>query len=144
MTISQLELVDFNRNQFESEKFPKLLVAALISIPGVQYESMTEEGQIGTAEVAVTLYCRDGWRDQHNGTTDPEHGLIEIDLLDEIAEKLQFLYGDNFAPLQQTNDEEQEVDMSGMFAYKQTFDTRIKRKIGRKYTTRSITHEKDI
>lgn len=140
MTIPQLELVDFNRKQFESEDFPNLFVAALISIPNIEYETMTEEGQTGTATVTVTLFCRDGWMDQHNGTTDPEHGLMEIDLLDAIAEKLQFVYGDQFAPLQQTNDAEDTADMGGMFAYSQSFDTRVKRKLGRKYTNRPITH----
>lgn len=140
MTIPQLELVDLNRKQFESEDFPNLFVAALISVPNIEYETMTEEGQTGTAAITVTLYCRDGWMDQHNGTTDPEHGLMEIDLLDAIAEKLQFVYGDQFAPLQQTNDAEDDVDMGGMFAYSQTFDTRVKRKLGRKYTNRPITH----
>ncbi|MFW2137114.1 hypothetical protein ACK2M7_12685 [Chryseobacterium sp. TY4] len=140
MTIPELELVDFNRKQFESETFPNLFVAALISIPNIEYETMTEEGQLGTALITVTLYCRDGWMNQHNGTADPEHGLMEIDLLDEIAEKLQFVYGDQFAPLQQTNDAEETVDMGGIFAYSQTFDTRVKRKLGRKYTNRQISH----
>lgn len=140
MTIPELELVDFNRKQFETDSFPNLLVAALISIPNIEYETMAEEGQTGTAKITVTLHCRDGWMDQHNGTADSQHGLMEIDLLDAIAEKLQFLYGDQFSPLQQTNDAEDTVDMGGMFAYSQTFDTRVKRKLGRKYTNRSITH----
>lgn len=140
MAIPQLELVDFNRGQFESEDFPNLLVAALIKIPSIEYETMTEEGQTGTALITVTLYCRDGWRNQYNGTKDPEHGLMEIDLLDAIAENLQFFYGDQFSPLQQTNDAEEDIDMGGMFAYSQTFDTRVKRKLGRKYTNRTVTH----
>lgn len=140
MTIPQLELVDLNRGQFESETFPNLFVAALIKIPSIEYETMTEEGQTGTAQITVSLYCRDGWMNQHNGTADPEHGLMEIDLLDAIAEKLQFLHGDQFSPLQQTNDAEETIDMGGMFAYSQTFDTRVKRKLGRKYINRSITH----
>ncbi len=140
MTVPQLELVDLNRGQFEGEDFPNLFVAALIKILSIDYETMTEEGQTGTALITVTLYCRDGWMNQHNGTTDPNHGLMEIDLIDAIAEKLQFLYGDQFSPLQQTNDAEETVDMGGMFAYSQTFDTRVKRKLGRKYTNRPLTH----
>lgn len=140
MTIPQLELVDLDRAQFDQEDFPNLFVAALISIPSIAYETMTNEIQYGQTEVKVTLYCRDGWRNQHNGTADPEHGLMEIDLLDEIAEKLQFLTGVQFKPLQQTNDEEVEVEMKGMFAYSQTFDTRIFRKVNSPYTTKSITH----
>lgn len=140
MTIPQLELVDLDRAQFDQEDFPNLFVAALISIPQITYETMTNEIQYGETLVKVTLYCRDGWRNQHNGTADLEHGLIEIDLLDEIAEKLQFLTGVQFKPLQQTEDATEEVEMKGMFAFSQTFDTRIFRKVNSSYTTKSITH----
>lgn len=140
MTIPQLELVDLDRGQFADEKYPNLFVSALISIQRIGYETMTEQMQEGKTEVRVTLYCRDGWRDQHNGTADPGHGLMEIDLLDAIAEKLQFLHGSHFKPLQQTEDETQDLGMHGMFAFSQTFDTRIFRPLNKKYTYKTLTH----
>lgn len=140
MTIPELELVDFDRAQFNDEKFPNLFVAALISIPQIAYETMTNEIQEGKTEVKVTLYCRDGWMNQHNGTEDPEHGLMEIDLLDIIAEKLQFLTGVQFKPLQQTEDVQESAEMDGMFSFSQSFDTRIFRKLNPKYTTKTQTH----
>lgn len=139
-TIPELELVDLDRAQFNQEDFPNLFVAAMISIEKIEYETMTQQIQEGKTAVKVTLYCRDGWRNQHNGTADPEHGLIEIDLLDAIAEKLQFLKGDQFKPLQQTEDNAEDVEMKGMFAFSQTFDTRIFRQVGSVYNTKTITH----
>lgn len=138
MTISQLELVDLDRKQFDSQKFPEILVSALIRINKIEWETMTESNQEGTATVDITLYCRDGWMDQHNNTEDPQHGLMEIDLLDAIAEKLQFLQGDYFKPLQQTGDETEGQDMDGMFSYRQSFSTMLYRKLAPKYQNKTI------
>lgn len=139
MTIPELELVDLERQQMQSDRFPDLFVSALIKINKITYETMTEQNQEGTTSVDVVLYCRDGWMNQHNGTEDFEHGLNEIDLLDEIAEKLQFLIGDQFTPLQQTDDETQEQTMQGMFSYRQSFSTMVYRKLAPKYQTKKIT-----
>ncbi|BFO64113.1 hypothetical protein [Chryseobacterium sp. KCF3-3] len=139
MTIPQMELVDLERKQMQSDKFPDLFVAALIRINKITYETMTEEKQEGNVSVDVILYCRDGWLNQHNGTEDPEHGLNEIDLLDAIAEKLQFLQGNQFKPLQQTEDETEEQEMTGMFSYRQGFSTMIYRKLAPKYQPKKIT-----
>lgn len=87
----------------------------------------------GKASVEITLYCRDGWADQHQNTADPNHGLNEIDLLDNIAEKLQFLNGEQFKPLEQTEDETLTQTMDGIFAYKQSFSTMIYRKLAPNY-----------
>lgn len=94
---------------------------------------MTEQNQEGTCELDVILYCKDGWMDQHNNTADPESGLMEIDLLDTIAEKLQFLKGEQFKPLQQTDDETEEVTMEAIMSYRQSFKTKIYRTIAPKY-----------
>jgi len=138
MTIPALELVDLERQQMQSDQFPDLFVSALIKIGKVSYVTMTEQNQEGTASVEVVLYCRDGWMNQHNGTEDPEHGLNEIDLLDSIAEKLQFLKGNQFKPLQQTEDETQEQTMQGLFSYRQSFSTMIYRKLAPKYQSKKI------
>ena len=126
-TIPQLELVDLDRGQMSAEKEPHLFVAALIT--------MTEQNQEGRASVDVTLYCRDGWLNQYQNTEDTEHGLNEIDLLDAIAEKLQFLQGEQFKPLEQIGDEIDSQTMKGNFAYRLSFDTMIYRKLAPKYKT---------
>ena len=133
MQIPELELIDLDRGQLKGSKYPQLFVAALIRIKRIDWETMTEHHQEGTASVDVTLYCRDGWADQHQNTGDLQHGLIEIDLLDKIAEKLQFLKGEQFKPLQQISDEEDIQSMQGIFAYKQSFSTMIYRKLKSKY-----------
>lgn len=133
MTIPELEMIDLDRQQFQGEKFPDLFVSALIRINKITYETMTEQKQEGLVSVDVTLYCRDGWLKQYNGTEDFEHGLNEIDLLDTIAEKLQFLRGEQFEPLEQVEDETEEQSLEGMFSYRQSFNTRIYRRLNPKF-----------
>jgi hypothetical protein len=138
MAIPQLELVDLHRNQFKSKSFPDQFTAALIKITKIDWQTMTEQNQEGQTSIDVILYCSDGWMDQHNGTTDEDHGLNEIDLLDAIAEKLQFLKGDNFWALEQTDDETEEQEMAGIFSYRQSFSTVLHRKLAPKYQTKKI------
>lgn len=138
-TIESLEYIDLNRNQFATENFPDSMVSALIKINNISWETMTEQKQEGNCVIDVTLYCRDGWLDQHNGTTDAEDGFNEIDLLDEIAEALQFLKGDYFTTLEQNDDETEEQEMKGIFAYRQSFSCQLYRKLNSKYQTKNIT-----
>ena len=140
-TIQQLELVDLQRKQFSNEKenYPSYWTAALIDINNIAWESMVEQKQEGMCTVEVTLYCKDGWMDQHNGTADAEHGLIEIDLIDTIVEKLQFLKGDYFKPLHQTADSTDDID-GEMMSYKISFSTVLYRKINAKFRNVKLTH----
>lgn len=133
--IPELEYISLFRNQFnESEEdFPTYWTAALIRINKITYQTMTEHNQEGSVSIDVILYCKDGWMDQHNNTSDPESGLMEIDLLDVIAEKLQFLYGDQFQPLQQIEDETEEQTIEKIMSYRQSFVTNIYRKLAPKY-----------
>lgn len=139
MEIPELELVDLDRGQLKGEKYPELFVAALIQIGSINWETMTEQNQEGRATLSITLHCRDGWADQHQHTGDTEHGLNEIDLLDKIAEKLQFLRGKQFKPLEQTSDEVVTQGMRGIFVYRQTFSTMIYRKLAPKYQNVKIS-----
>ena len=134
-TIPELEYVDLYRKQFENDgkDFGQYYTAALIRISSIKYETMTEQNQEGNTLIDVIFYCKDGWLHQHNKTTDPEDGLIEIDLLDAIAEKLQFLFGNQFQPLQQTDDETEENSMEAMMSYRQSFSTMIYRRLNPKY-----------
>ena len=55
MTIPELELVDLERQQMQSDKFPDLFVSALIRINKITYQSMTEQKQEGDANIDVIL-----------------------------------------------------------------------------------------
>ena len=139
--IPELELVDLQRKQFSNpkENYPTYWTAALIDIKNITWETMVEQKQEGKCNVEITLYCKDGWLDQHNGTNDDEHGLIEIDLIDTIVEGLQFLQGDYFKPLHQTADETEDSD-GEIMSYKISFSTLLYRKINPKYTFKKLTH----
>lgn len=138
--IPELELVDLQRKQFSNpkENYPTYWTAALIEIKAVRWESMVENKQEGECTVDVILYTKDGWLDQHDTTADDEHGLIEIDLQDTIVEKLQFLKGDYFKPLQLTNEANEDEDIE-MMSYRLSFSTLIYRRINPQYSTRRLT-----
>lgn len=138
--IPELELVDLQRKQISNpkENYPTYWTAALIEIKAVRWESMVENKQEGECTVDVILYTKDGWLDQHDTTADDEHGLIEIDLQDTIVEKLQFLKGDYFKPLQLTNEANEDED-SEMMSYRLSFSTLIYRRINPQYSTRRLT-----
>ncbi|MCT2563960.1 hypothetical protein [Chryseobacterium herbae] len=139
--IQQLEYIDLFRDQFRETEdgFPSYWTAVLIRIHKITYETMTEQNQEGTCTLDVILYCKDGWMSQHNNTSDPEEGLMEIDLLDAIAEKLQFLCGEQFKPLQQTDDETEEATMEAIMSYRQSFKTKIYRTLAPKYQSKKIS-----
>ena len=137
--ISELQYIDLYRNQFSMENYPDNMVSALIRINKIDWINMTEQNQEGTATVDIILYCRDGWMDQHNNTHDPDHGFNEIDLMDLIAEKIQFLEGDQFKALHHFEDETEDQEMKGIFSYRQSFSFNLFRKIAPKYQTKTIT-----
>jgi hypothetical protein len=138
--IPELELVDLQRKQFSNpkENYPTYWTAALIEIKAINWESMVENKQEGDCTVDVILYTKDGWLDQHGGTGDDGHGLVEIDLQDTIVEHLQFLKGDFFKPLQLMAESTEDQD-SEMMSYRLSFSTLIYRRINPKYSNRKIT-----
>lgn len=131
--IPQLEIVDLYRAQFENNKLPNIFTAALIRINKIDWDCMTEQNQEGQATVDVLFYCKDGWMDQHHKTLDPNHGLNEIDIIDDIAEQLQFLKGVQFKELHQTSDETLEQSHEGIMSYVISFQTSIYRKLKNRY-----------
>lgn len=138
--IPQLELVDLQRKQFQNpkESYGNLYTAALIQISAIRWGNMVENKQEGECSVDIFLYTKDGWMEQHDATTDDEHGLIEIDLQDNIVESLHGLKGDYFKPLLLTNEAPEDEDTE-MLSYRLTFDTLIYRRINPKYTNKKIT-----
>jgi hypothetical protein len=138
--LTVLELVDLQRKQFSQpkENYPSYFTAALIEIKAIDWETMVEQKQVGKATVDVIFYCKDGWMDQHNDTTDPEHGLIEIDVIDTIVEQLQGLKGDYFKPLDLSNEETVD-EADEMMSYKLSFSTVIYRKINPKFSSKKIS-----
>jgi hypothetical protein len=119
-TIPGLELVDWFRGQFDngSDSYPTEYTTALIRINRVEWETMTQQQQEGDCSVDVILYCKDGWMDQHSNTSDPQHGLIEIDLMDDIVDKIQFLQGEQFSKLEQSDEETEDATYERLMSYR--------------------------
>lgn len=138
--VQELELVDLQRKQFASpeKNYPSYWTSALIDIKAIRWESMVENKQEGECTVDVTLYCKDGWLDQHDGTADANGGLTEIDLIDAMVDSLQFLKGDYFKPLQLSNESSEDVD-SEIMSYTLSFTTLIYRRVNPRYSNRTIT-----
>lgn len=134
-TINELELIDLFRNQYKGEQW----TAAFIRIGKIQWETMVEKKQEGTCTIDIIFYCLDGWMNQHHITNDPESGLIEIDLIDSIVEKLQLLKGEYFKPLELSDEEDEEIDEKGVFSYKMSFETRVYRRVNYPYQTKKLT-----
>lgn len=138
-TLTVLEYVDLQRKQMTNPKdnYPTYFTCALIEIKSIEWEMMVEQKQEGKTTVIVTFYSKDGWMDQHSKTADPDHGLIEIDVIDQIVTNLQGLQGDQFKPLNLINEEP--VDESEeMMSYQLTFETKIYRLINPKYTYKKL------
>jgi hypothetical protein len=140
-TVTELELIDYHRNQFAqgSNQYPNQYTAALIKIGVTDYASMTEGIKEGSnAIVEIHLYIKDGWMDQHQNTTDPEGGLIEIDLIDKIEEALENLTGDDYRPLKVIQEDEIEDEGDPIMGFVIKFGTKIFKRINYPYTKRNI------
>ncbi|MDV6170223.1 hypothetical protein R1T16_17435 [Flavobacterium sp. DG1-102-2] len=139
--ITQLELIDLYRNQFggAKETYPQYWTAALIKVNNIQWEDMVNQRQEGTVTVDIYLYTKDGWLDQHNTTADAQNGLIEINLIDEIVNKLQSQQGTQFKPLQQTDDVIEDNSLEGIMSYRLSFETNVYKQVNYPYTNRKIT-----
>ena len=135
--ISDIEYVDFNRGQYApgKETYPAYDIACLIGIANIQWQTMTEQLQEGVATVEVTLYTRDGFAATHFGTENENDSLAALTLANQIAEKLQLLKGNLFKPLEQIKEENLEININAIAAYKLTFTTLIYRKTTSRYST---------
>lgn len=138
--LSTLELVDLQRGQMDNPEgnYPDIWTAALIEVLPINFATMTEHKQEANCEVNIDFYCKDGWMDQHLGTADLKDGLIEIDVLDEIANTLQFLKGEQFKPLQQTGESALNVNEEGIMSYRLSFSTLIYKRTPYPYVGKKI------
>lgn len=138
--IAGIEYVNWHRNQFASGKeIPECWTACLIKVVSIKWETMVEQVQEGNAIIEVYLYTKDGFADQHYQTADVDDGLHEIELIDEVVERLQFLKGDLFKPLQQTDDEDEETDYHGLMCHKLVFSSLVYKKTGQKYFPKKLS-----
>lgn len=137
--INDIEYVDINRNQYGPGKdnYSQYYTAVLIKITNIQWETMVEQLQEGTATIEVMLYTLDGFAEEFLDTQDADDGLAEIELIDDIADKLQFLYGTLFKPLQQTAEEVANTEIEGLMAYRLTYTCLVYRKATARYTKAS-------
>lgn len=140
-TIPKIELVDYHRNQFDNgkENYPSCFTACLIRVNRINWETMTEHLQEGETVVDVVFYCKDGYLDQFAGTGDDEYGLVEIDLIDEIVNQLQFLRNEHFKPLEQISDEPDDISPSETMSYTISFKTTLYRRTAYKYECKKIS-----
>jgi len=138
--IDKLELVDLYRKQFEGDKetFPQYWTAALVKINKITWQTMVEHRQEGTADIDILLYTKDGWMDQHQGTADASGGLLEIDLLDDVTEQVQFLFGETFRPLEQAGEEVEDNSKDGIMSYRLNFTTLVYRQVNYQYANKPI------
>lgn len=144
-TIPELELIALFNNKFDAEGiYSGEWTAAVIKIDSIKWEPMVEWRKKGECTIDVLLYCKDGWMDQHHKTTDPNDGLSEIDLLDTLVEKLEFLTGENFKPLNLSEEETEEVEIPGIIKYRQSYTTQLYRVINNPYTYQTLTIKPDI
>lgn len=139
--IEKLELIDLDRKQFSqgNENYAGCFTAALIKMPTINYQSMVEQRKEGTAEVVVILYCKDGWMHQHQNTADPNNGLTEIDLIDNIVEALEGLTGSSFTQLEQTVEEENEIAEDDLMSFRIAFSTKVYKTINKKFSNKKLT-----
>lgn len=140
-TIPELEVIDYHRNQFAEgvNQYPNQYTAALIKIGVTDFETMTESIKDGSnAFVEVHLYVKDGWMDQHQNTSDPDGGLIEIDLIDKIEDTLEDLQGNDYRPLKVSQEDEIPNEGEPIMGFIIRFSTKIFKRVNYKYTKRNI------
>jgi hypothetical protein len=140
-TVTELEVIDYHRNQFAEgvNQYPNQYTAALIKIDVTDYASMTEGIKEGSnAIVEIHLYIKDGWMDQHQNTSDPEGGLIEIDLIDKIEEALENLTGNDYRPLKVIQEDEIPNEGEPIMGFIIKFGTKIFKRINYGYTKTAI------
>ena len=140
-TIAKLELIDLDRNQFNKgrDEYPGCFTAALIKTPRIEYETLVGQTKEGNAEIEIILYCKDGWLDQHQNTSDIENGLIEIDLIDDIVNTLEGLQGISFNSLQQVSESENEVAEDDLLSFSIVFNAKVFKTINKKFTNSNVT-----
>lgn len=139
--IAALEYIDLQRGQFDQDEknYPNVFTAALIQVMPILYQTMTENQQEGECTFHVDFFCKDGWMNQFNNQQDPNHGLIEIDVLDEINASIQFLNGESFKPVQLINEEELRINDHGIMSYRLTFSTKIYKRVNYNYTKQKLS-----
>ncbi|MFC4164007.1 hypothetical protein ACFOWU_10095 [Epilithonimonas zeae] len=140
--IEGIEYVDIFRKQFNypNETVLNYWTSALIRFRSIEYETMTEQFLEGEVKLDVILYCKEGWIEQYNNE------LMEIDLLDAIAEKLQFLKGIQFKPIQLLREgiedeswDNTEIKLTeSVVAYHQLFSTTIYHQLKQRYQYQSL------
>ena len=142
--ITKLELIDLDRKQFDSgkENYPGCFTAALIKMPRIEYKPMTEQRKEGVTDVEIILYCKDGWMHQHQKTADPDNGLIEIELIDEIVNALEGLSGESFTQLKQILEEENEISEDDLMSFRIVFSTNVFKTVNKKQTNKKLTIKK--
>ncbi|WBX72907.1 hypothetical protein PG913_08320 [Tenacibaculum pacificus] len=140
-SITKLELIDLDRKQFQKgkENYPGCFTAVLIKMPSIQYQNMTEQIKEGTTTLEIILYCKDGWMEQHQNTGDPNNGLSEIEIIDDIVKVLEALSGKSFTKLTQISEEENEISDDELMSYRISFTSKIYKTVNKKHSLKKLS-----
>lgn len=138
-SMPELELVDLQRNQMNNSQLANFFVFALISINATEWKCRTEQNLEGEATLLIDLYCRDGWQKHQQSSQYLGEELMEIDLIERMAETLQFLSGKLFQSLTLKSDEVITNSINGMFQYRLSFSCKLYHKLKPFYKNRKIT-----
>jgi hypothetical protein len=129
------ELIDLQKGQFNDpeQSYGQVYTAALIEIDDIQWEAMTNRTKEGKATIRVYLYTKEGFADQHHKTNDPEGGLTEIELQDNVTETLDGYKGNCFKPLSLSREGAVPVPHFGIMGYQLEFTTWVYQRLKQKY-----------
>lgn len=122
------ELIELYKQQFqnpENNPFGSIYTAAFIKISNLTYSTRTNQSQDGKGMVSIYITTKEGFSDQFSGTPDKDHGLAEIDLIDNTLEALQFLQGEAFTQFELISEAQEESPLPGLFIYRLDFETEL-------------------
>ena len=143
--LSLFQLIDLQRGQFENPKgaYGTIYTAALIEIARIPWEDMTNRRKEGQATLSVYLYTKEGFADQLAGTPDPDYGLAEIELQDQIIHALEGMLGSCFTAFRLSSEQRMPAPHFGLMAYRLDFQSRVYMDLNA-YTLQKLTLNPDL
>ena len=136
-SLEKFELIDLQKGQLDNPQktFGTIYTAALVEVDDIVWEDKSNDVKEGKAIVNVYIYTKDGFLDQFVGTPDANFGLPEIDLQENVADKLENLKGEGFKPLYLSNEGALPSPHYGIMAYKLEFTTWVYKQLKQRYVS---------
>ena len=125
--IGKFELIDLQKGQFSDPEgnFGTIYTAALIEVGNIKWETTTGNNKEGEASLKIYLYTKEGFAGQHQGTTSPQDGLQEIELIEQVVEKIEKARGKGLKPFLLESEGAITPPGFGMMAYQLDFHTYV-------------------